>query len=191
MIALVKLFRIADTETYNRDGWKDGRTIWRTSDLKLGPAGADVRIDHDEDKQIGRVLELSSMGWSDGGRWIVARCELDTVPDWLKRGTKASCGYHDFNAGRDVTGLSLLQEVSLLSPGRTPVEPGAEVVLLERLPARPTSSNPTGAAGEVIHGGPPIKRLYQPPITVREQQPDLTHHEIYDQVSGHTLLVEL
>ena len=122
---------------------------------------------------IGRVIELDE--WDDtNGRWVVARCELDDPPGWLRggsRGTAASMSWIDLSHSQEMPSgwrrynRGLVTEVSVLTHGFEPVEKLARVMLLKRSTA--TSSAPTTRAsalpadGEVIHL-PPGATLRRP-----------------------------
>ena len=105
-----------------------------------------VRVDHVKvgSKDIGRVTALSEVNDLDG-RWVIAHCDVDKPPGWLHRDTPASmrCNLgprEPMPVGwtRHISGM--VTEVSLLSPGKQPAEPGAKVRHIERTPHRPTSA---------------------------------------------------
>ena len=93
-------------------------------------------------------------------------------PDWLKRGTRASFGcklarYSSFER-HDVMRKGYVTEVSVLTVGHEPLEPGARVLTLREdvkpvIPApRPTPD------GVVFYGdGRSLRRYFETPITVR------------------------
>jgi hypothetical protein len=120
-------------------------------------------VDHDLDRQVGVVHALGRWEWTDGP-WIVARCSIAEPPPWLKRGTRASFGSrrlhaYEFNGWEHVR-RALVDEVTIVGPGFQPVEPCAEVVLLE--PASGANGSSTvgrlfdrhPAVGEIIHHPP-------------------------------------
>ena len=110
-------------------------------------------MNHDPDREVGRVLELVEWDLWDG-LWSCARCEIDGAPGWLERGTRASYGYaclHEQAIGEWSRLLrGLVTEVSILSPSVQPREPRAAVMLLQRAEGH--------QAGEVILGGQRIIR---------------------------------
>lgn len=92
------------------------------------------------------------------------RATVDVEPAyWLKRGAGASFGFkllHERKAtfadtSPDVIADGLVDEVSVLSPGRKPAEPLAEVLMLKRSEPEPAgrAHPPAGVAfghGEII-----------------------------------------
>ncbi len=127
------------------DIWED-RTLVREgrwyyghpSHFQIIP-GADVRVDHDGEQSVGKLLD-QPFRWSDGdGEWLACRAEITDAPAWLKAGTAASIGFaeHDaittpFGAGTRFGG-GLIREVSLVSPNEQPREKLAKVVLLRNV----------------------------------------------------------
>lgn len=105
---------------------------------------APVCIDHDDDQEVGRIVDL--LRFDDAhGRWHWAKCEIDRPPEWLRRGTKASICFSALQRGeaanRGIVRRAIVREVSILSPGVKPAEPFAEVAVLKDAPkpARPQS----------------------------------------------------
>ena len=79
--------------------------------------------------------------WIDQ-KWIAACGEVDgSVPDWLTVGRGASFGYwlersDSVGEGWEAVSAAVLNEVSVLSPGRKPHEPSAQVLTItKRKPA--------------------------------------------------------
>ena len=138
--AVVKIAQIATPDLSLAETIRAGRELYHPGALQLAP-NAHVLINHDPDRDVGRVVELEE--WSDtDGRWVFARCELDEAPEWLRGGTYSGSaasmswvnlshnqlmpgGWRRYNGG-------LVTELSLLTAGFEPVEKLARVVLLER-----------------------------------------------------------
>lgn len=170
--ALIR-FGLADTpDAILSDIKREGRELYGR--MRMLHDTEPVWVNHDRDRQVGRVLEV--LRYDDtaygGSRWVAALCEIEDPPSWLERGTKASVSYKPIRTwtynGWRVVADAVLGELSLLSPDRTPAEPLAEVVTLRRSAAAAISSDRAAAAGahreagEEIHGGP--KRIYRPNV---------------------------
>ena len=140
------------------------------------PARQDLRplvVDHNYDREIGRVHSLFQVDWMDGP-WICARATLTAPPVWPKRGTGASFesislqrndwDIHGVKA--DVIAHAIVKEVSALSTKR-PAEPRAEVLTCYR--TEPVPGSPELQPGDqVIYGnGQLIRRYFPAVITVR------------------------
>ena len=139
---------------------KPGRTLYDHASLSFFPGKTSVPllVNHDENREIGLVRELMRFEDTDGP-WLVAVATLTDRPDWLKRGVRASFGfklarYSSFD--HDVLRKGYLTEVSVLTAGHEPLEPGARVLTLHR-----------SEAGEVFWGGPTLHRYFDTRITVR------------------------
>ena len=161
-IVVIRIAQVATPDLYLSDTIKPGRELWHTRGLQLAPNPV-VLVNHDPDRVIGRVLELDE--WDDtDGRWVVARCELDAPPGWLRggsRGTAASMSWIDLSHSQEMPSgwrrynRGLVTEVSVLTHGFEPVETLARVMLLERSTATGsaprTRASALSADGEVIH----------------------------------------
>lgn len=130
-------------------------------------------INHDAERPIGVVRELMRFEDTDGP-WLVAVATVTDRPEWLKRGTRASFGcklarYSSFER-HDVMRKGYVTEVSVLTVGHEPLEPGARVLTL-RENANPILPEPTptsagvpppvasaGAVPGVFYGGGLIRR---------------------------------
>src|SRR5436190_5253124 len=140
-IALIRLGPTASAEIMNSD--LERRTLYGR--VRMLPAGAPVVIDHDENRSIGRVLDVFEMWDSVHGvrsRWITARARIDDDkrPGWLKTGTGASISMLPLSKsewnGWPITRDGALEEVTVCSPDTRPIEPCAKVLSLraEELP---------------------------------------------------------
>ena len=163
--AVIRIAQVATPDLYLSDTIRAGRELWHTRALQLAPNPV-VLVNHIPDRVIGRVIELDE--WDDTtGRWVVARCELDDPPGWLRggsRGTAASMSWIDLSHSQEMPSgwrrynRGLVTEVSVLTHGFEPVETLARVVLLQRSTA--FSSGPTTRASalpagdELIHTPP-------------------------------------
>lgn len=138
------------------DVWDDPEAIgpdrelfWPRA-LKLRPTATPVpvRVDHIKTRDIGRVTVLSEVTDYLEGRWVIAHCDVDEPPVWLRRDTPASMSWCNLGPRvpmpggwtRHISGMAT--EVSLLSPGMQPAEPGAKVWHLERAAALIPESSP-------------------------------------------------
>lgn len=137
------------------DVWDDPEAIgpdrelfWPRA-LKLRPTATPVpvRVDHIKTRDIGRVTALSDVKDIDG-RWVIAHCDVDEPPVWLRRDTPASMSWCNLGPRvpmpggwtRHISGMAT--KVSLLSPGMQPAEPGAKVWHIERAAALIPESSP-------------------------------------------------
>ena len=167
--ALIKFAPVLTAERWGNPEWtRPGRTFYWGGSLKLIPGTpTPLIVDHDMDRRIGFVRELFTMPWTDGP-WIVARAEITDPPAWLRTyETKASFGRWDVHATRHEDGWervtsALVKEVSLLSPGVEPSEPRACV-----LSFRPTVEPTASREGQVILGGPTLRRSFPTKLTIR------------------------
>jgi hypothetical protein len=152
---LIKLGRLVTPTAMDeiRAG-KDGDAFYMRGGLKLlHPDGVPLVCDHDMTREVGTVHELFEADDIDGGNvrpWLWARATVTDAPAWLKRGTRCSFGFVQVHRNADFgwTHNAIVEEVSLLSSECTPFEPLAHVALLRAVPTD----------GEVIHGGPIIRR---------------------------------
>lgn len=108
-------------------------------------------INHDAERPIGVVRELMRFEDTDGP-WLVAVATVTDRPEWLKRGTRASFGcklarYSSFER-HDVMRKGYVTEVSVLTVGHEPLEPGARVLTL-RENANPILPEPTPTSAGV------------------------------------------
>ena len=166
--ALVKIAQVVDLNVLNNlDTVRPGRELYSPGALKLIRPNVPVRIDHEDGREIRRVLSLVEFDDTDG-RWCFARCAIDQAPGWLRRGTAASMSWCKTGIVREMPGgwtqhtRGHVTEVSILSPSVPPFEAGAKVVLLERTsPAAPTTSD-RRTAGELVLPAGAI--LYRPGI---------------------------
>jgi hypothetical protein len=159
--ALVRIARLIDDHVWNNpESVGSGRELYWGGALKLNP-GAPVRIDHIKTRNIGRVLGLIEFDFPPG-RWVFASCEIDEPPEWLRRGTAASMSWCNLGVREPMPGgwlrhnAGLVTEVSVLSPGVKPAEPGAQVVTLNR--TSPPPAAPATPPATVLHGGGVIRR---------------------------------
>lgn len=106
-------------------------------------------VDHVKDaKPIGRVKSLLRT-WETpfgGTQWLTAFCEITDPPCWLEKGTPASISYAALHRqeleGWMITRKGLVTEVSVLSPGKRPAEPLAQVVSFSPV-ERPAAAVPS------------------------------------------------
>ncbi|MGZ4391715.1 MAG: hypothetical protein ACXVRK_06300 [Gaiellaceae bacterium] len=162
--ALVKLARVPSYDVIvgaARLPARPGEIFFDRAGLTL-QREAPVVVDHDTGRLAGIVDELVELPDTDG-TWVAARCTISDPPDWLRRGTKASFEYRTL-VKRQVNGWpcvsrALVSEVSILSPGRTPVEARAQVALYHPLDVPPKTAQPAAvrqpvtAAGELVGPG--------------------------------------
>lgn len=155
-IALIRLGPTASAEIMNSDLEK--RTLYGR--VRMLPQGANVVIDHDEHRSIGRVLDVFEMDDVVHGvrsRWVTARARIDDDkrPGWLKIGTGASISMLPLSKsewfGWPITRDGALEEVTVCSPDTRPIEPCAKVLSLrdEEIPmlsGRPREVVPIVAA---------------------------------------------
>jgi hypothetical protein len=166
--ALIRFAPVFTRDRFDDPAWaKPGRTMYERLDFwptKTCP----LLVDHDDSKEIGTVTELSRMEWLDGP-WFTAVARVTDAPAWLKRGTRVSFGFsplhtrdvHIRDSRAEVIGRGLVNEVSVLSPGKRPAEPLAEVLSVRAHDGEPAAVRPSerAAAGEVIaHGSAVLRR---------------------------------
>jgi hypothetical protein len=140
----------ADALRQLNEGSLDLERQWYKRDaFKFLPAEASVPlvVDHNVDKRVGTVRSLFPHPDTDG-EWVAALCDVTDPPDWLRRNTPASFKFitllrHDFH-GWNTVARAIVREVSVLSPGVEPADPGAKVLTFHReepkSPAPPTSA---------------------------------------------------
>jgi hypothetical protein len=167
---------------------KHGRTIehFNSSLFALEreqPERVAVLLDHDERRNVGHLDTLFNRnGWLVGTFRLNQRASWSGVAeDRLEIGTPVSLAWEP-NAMGDFLGDGIkrmvcaeLHEVSIVDRGAIP---GAEIIRKIALPqksrvlspspqVRPTTSNRVEPAGEVIHGGPVIRRNIGQVLRVR------------------------
>ena len=164
----IKVAPVFTLERFNDPAWtRPGRLMYESLQFMPGQTTAKLLVNHDAKREIGVVHHLWRWDWVDGP-WVVAHATLTDPPSWLRRGIRASFGFgvvqrRELNIGgtqAEVIARGFVREVSVLSPGRDPAEPRAEVLGLRqvshtdytRAPARPEP------AGEVFYGGGMIRR---------------------------------
>ncbi len=165
--ALIRFAPLTTLQRVNDPVWKrPGRTMYDSGALTFHPGktSAKLLVNHDDDHEIGVVHTLTR--WEDtDGPWLAAIAEITDRPEWLERGTRASFGYGPIHTAPDVFGCEILRrgivnEVSVLSPGREPAEPLACVLALHPTEAKPTSSPAAvpdrAAVGEIDDYRPPV-----------------------------------
>ena len=95
----MRIAQVATSDLYLTDTIKPDRELYPTHALQLAP-NAPVLINHDEQRLIGRVVELDEWEESDGRRTL-ARCALDEIPEWLRvgayNGSSASISWIDLS----------------------------------------------------------------------------------------------
>jgi hypothetical protein len=106
------------------------RTLYDTSQLRMLPHEQTIPllVDHDENRELGRVNELMRLRDSDGW-WLCAIATLEKCPVWLKRGVPSSFRFNRLQSdgfGNDIVRAGLVREVSVLSSAE-PYEPLARV----------------------------------------------------------------
>ena len=84
--AVVRIAQVATPDLFLSRTVAEGREMWHTGALRRAPDPA-VLVDHGA-QRVGRVFALEEWDFPDG-TWTVVRCQLRTVPEWLRGG---SCG---------------------------------------------------------------------------------------------------
>ncbi len=109
---------------------REGRTLYQAGSLKLHGDAPPVVIDHNPDRRIGVVRELTTLADVDGD-WIAAYCTLDDPPSWVKRGTPASFSSVTLSRtsanGCERVLSAIVDEVSVVSASHRAVESRAQV----------------------------------------------------------------
>ena len=83
---IVRIAQVATPDLFLSRTVAEGREMWHTGALRRAPDPA-VLVDHGA-QRVGRVFALEEWDFPDG-TWTVVRCQLRTVPEWLRGG---SCG---------------------------------------------------------------------------------------------------
>jgi hypothetical protein len=149
---LTTLERVNDPHWVNR-----GRTMYDPGALRFLPpkASAPLLIDHDTERQIGFVSELTRVDWTSGP-WLAGLATITDAPGWLKQGTRASFEYKPIQRtdwrGCDILRHGFVTEISVLSPSVKPAEPLAQVLTFGPLNVPPKAA--TSAVGRVAHARP-------------------------------------
>lgn len=167
--AVIKFAPVVTLKRVNDPTWQDPeRTLYWSGSLELHPDGRTVPllVDHDFERQVGTVDGLFEMPFGDGP-WVCANVTITDPPTWLKQQrTKASfarLNRESMWVGRcERVERADITEVSILSPATLPGEPLAEVTLLRTDPKQERERE-----GEIIWGGPTVRRYYPTTITVR------------------------
>lgn len=144
------------------------RTLYGDDIRMLAHKPTPVVLDHDDDQEVGEVLELFTFDdWVPAGvpdaRWLAARIRLhDDAPAWIKKGTGASISFWPGYVNNDFFGWqrvasAVLKEVTLCSSATSPVEPLAQVLTL-------SESQP---AGQLIEHGLGARAAKRAPILRR------------------------
>jgi hypothetical protein len=159
--SLIRFAPLTTLDRVNDPAWKaEGRTLYDSSSLTFvpGQTTCPLIIDHDDTKQIGVVRSIARFEDVDGP-WLAAVATIYDRPAWLKKyDTKVSFRYKPAGTSNDVFGCQivrrgLIEEVSVLSPGVEPAEPGAKVLTINRDEAAALKPG-----DRVTHGGPMIYR---------------------------------
>lgn len=111
---------------------RGGGTLYR--DLRFLPDVADVPIllNHDSDREVGRIHSLMPMDWTSG-RWLVGLGEVDEAAlAYVRRDAPASFSWisgssYDLD-GWTVVSRGIVREVTVVGPGFDPVDCGARVL---------------------------------------------------------------
>jgi hypothetical protein len=167
-IALIKFAPVVTLKRVNHETWQDpNRTLYWSGSLELATREIPLLIDHDWERQVGTVDALFEMPYGDGP-WYTAHAAITEPPAWLtQRDTKASFARLNRDSlwvGRcERVRHAHVTEVSILSPDTRPCEPLAEVTSLRRRQPEPTRE----PEGEIIWGGPMVRRDFKTTFTVR------------------------
>jgi len=152
--AIIKLAPLITPERWKNPEWeRPGRDFYWSGSLALLPKREiPLLVDHDVERQVGVVRELSGLDWVDG-RWIAAHVTVTDSPGWLSKDTAASFERYDvhappIDAGGKRVGRAFVSEVSVLSPSVMPAEPLARVLWFGEQES-PAAASAT-AAGEVL-----------------------------------------
>ena len=152
--ALIQLAPIWTYQRHTDPAWnRPGRSLYEAGALKFAPAVTEIPllVDHEDDQRIGTVHELVRIEWLDGP-WLCARATVDEAPGWLRTRTKASFGFIAHNTRTysegDLIAGALVREITVLSPGRKPAEPCAEVLLLRQVSPATEATSDLAVAGE-------------------------------------------
>ena len=171
MRVLVRIAKIVDDAVWeNPEAVGPDRELFWPRALKLRSERIQdgkpvpVRVDHVKDgtADIGRVTALSEATDLDG-RWVIAHCDVDEPPGWLRRDTPASMSWCNLGTREPMPGgwtrhiAGMVTEVTLLSPGKQPAEPGARVWHIDRGTPTP-APEPARQPDDVTHGGGQVIR---------------------------------
>lgn len=157
---LIRFAPLVTLERLNDPLWRrPGRTAFDHGALSFFPGKTSVPllVNHDPEREIGVVRELTRFMDTDGP-WLAALCTVTDKPEWLKRGTRASFGYkcgRTSTFDRDVLRKGWVTEVSVLTAGHEPLEPGARVLTLREdanpiLPVAPAGATVIAGNGQII-----------------------------------------
>lgn len=167
--ATIALGPVVSAERIEAERKLPGRSFYNADALSFLPIHETVPllIDHDPGREIGRVRSLHVLDTA-GGRWWCAVADVTAPPSWLRKGTGASISRWDtFSTDRwgyDVVRGAFVKEVSVLSPGVKPAEPGAQVVMYRE--ALPYGASRAG--DEAIRtDGRKLRRQFASPVTFR------------------------
>jgi hypothetical protein len=112
--------------------------LYRTL-IQLPGKDIPVWVNHDEERVIGRVRELSRIDEPTLGWWHAAMVELHDPPEWANSKTPVSLSTKPLHMsestayGRELAHSALVVELSLLSPSKRPAEPGARMLSLREV----------------------------------------------------------
>ena len=135
--------------------------MYDASGLRLIPGRtANVLVNHDADQVIGTVDSLMRIE-DTNGPWLAAVATLDRCPEWLNtRYTRASfallAGRTSHTLGREIVRGGYIDEVSLLTADREPVEPSARLLTLH--PKEDRSRRPAAPVAPVVRRAVPSAR---------------------------------
>ena len=127
--SLIRFAPIVTLDRLNDPNWaRPGRTAYDHGSLTFFPGKASVPllVNHDAERPIGVVRELTRVEATDGP-WIAALAIVIDRPAWLRPGTRASFGYRGGRTSSfdgDVLRQGWVTEVSVLSAEHEPLEPG-------------------------------------------------------------------
>jgi hypothetical protein len=146
------------------------RQLYDGGGLRLLPSRgekfAPVLCDHDAGQVMGRFEKMLRL--DDNGPWMTAIATLTKCPPWLKRGTPASFAFIApiwDSFGNNIVRRAIVREVSVLSPGVEPAEPGARVLYVKPAEAPKPKPNPTTV---IRHSVAPAARQIRPADEIDE-----------------------
>jgi hypothetical protein len=164
---LVRIAKVIDDDVWDDpESVGPGREVFWPRALKLRSErvqdgrSVPVRVDHIKTRDIGRVTALSEVGDVDG-RWVIAHCDVDRPPGWLRRDTPASMSWCNLGTRVPMPGgwtrhtSGMVTEVSLLSSAKQPAEPGAKVWFIDsdaKLEPVARALSPRPSAGARYYG---------------------------------------
>ena len=141
--------------------------------FKPGLTQIPLLVDHQDDQQVGivdsifRADEVDVVaGQVESGPWLVASATVTDPPRWLREHeTKASFSFAAMSRGTFIEAehimSALVNEVSILSPGKEPAEPLACVTFLRTVEA-------AAPVEELYGGGPLIRRNIGRVLAIRD-----------------------